>query len=524
MTSLLEEVCKQIEGMGPAAQLGLSAEIDAARGAPKLWTPNPGSQTDAFLSEADEIGYGGEAGPGKTDLLIGMSLTSHKRSLVLRRTRKEARKLVDRYLEIVGNRDGLNTAEGFWRLGERMIEYGGVEHEDDKQKYKGHARDLIGFDEVVDFTKSQYTFIKQWNRTTDKSQRCRTVATFNPPTRPVGLWVFEHWGAWLDPKHSNPADSGEIRWFTTIEGRDTEVDGQGPHIVDGEPVMARSRTFIRGYLHENPDLYETGYDATRAAAPKGLREAYRSGDFEAALADAPGQLIPTAWVRAAQGRWTPNPPEGIPMCAMGVDCTGGGDDPMVIAMRHDGWFAPMIEIDGGDIPATRMGAMAAGHVVSHRRDNATIVLDMGGGYGGALFEKLAENHIQAVSYKGAEGSTKRTQDRKLGFYNKRTEAYWLFREALDPDQAGGSPISLPQDPQLVADLTSPTFDVGPRGIQLEKKEDVMERLGRSTDRGDAVVMAWTSGASHVTHGRQWRDMRAAGNRPKVMRGHENKRR
>jgi hypothetical protein len=42
------------------------------------WVPNPGPQTQAFLCEADELLYGGEAGGGKTDLGIGLALTSHK--------------------------------------------------------------------------------------------------------------------------------------------------------------------------------------------------------------------------------------------------------------------------------------------------------------------------------------------------------------------------------------------------------------------------------------------------------------
>src|SRR5437764_7175050 len=52
------------------------------------WVPNPGPQAQAFLCEADELFYGGEAGGGKTDLGIGLALTAHKRSLLLRRQRR----------------------------------------------------------------------------------------------------------------------------------------------------------------------------------------------------------------------------------------------------------------------------------------------------------------------------------------------------------------------------------------------------------------------------------------------------
>ena len=523
----LKELIEKLTHLSHDERVKLHKEIRKHPMGRAIWKPNPGAQTDAYWSKADEIGFGGEAGPGKTALLVGLSLTQHDRSLILRRTNKEARKLVRDYIDVLDHRNGLNTGEGVWHLADKrckakVIDYGGCEHEDDKQKYKGDPHDLIGFDEVVDFTRSQFEFIKQWNRSKNKKQRCRVVATFNPPTRPVGMWVIQYWGPWLDPKHPNPAKYGELRWFTQIDGEDTEVDGPGPHMIDGEPIMARSRTFIRGHLHENP--YLEGYDAVRAVAPKHLRAAYKKGDFEASLADVPGQLIPSAWVRAAQDRWKESPPEGVPMCAMGVDTTGGGDDPMVIACRYDGWYPPLIETPGEEMDVNRLGAQAAGIVISHRRDSADIIIDMGGGYGGSLNEILTGNGISAYAYKGAETSTARTEDRKLGFFNKRSEVYWKFREALNPEQPGGSPIALPNDQKLFADLTTPTFEVAPNGIKLESKESVIERLGRSPDHGDAVVMAWIRGATHLTHHAAWRNNRQSIGRQRVVSAYAHRKR
>lgn len=466
------------------------------------WVPNPGSQSEAYFCEADEIGYGGEAGPGKTSLIIGLSLTAHQQSLILRRTNNEARELVDDYAQFLQYRPKLDKNDSF-RLKHRRIRIGGCKDEDSKQKYKGRPKDLIGFDEVVDFTESQYTFIIQWNRSTDPKQRCRVVATFNPPTTPTGLWVMRRWGPWLDPHHPRPAKSGEIRWFTTIRGEDTEVDGRGPHKIPGEkkPVYAKSRTFIRGHLEENPNLARTGYDATRAAAPKAMRSAYREGDFEKALADVPNQVIPSAWVRAAQQRWTDRPPVGVPMCSIGDDASGGGDDPMVLAIRHDGWFAPLVVVKGEDIPQDRAGRHCAGIIMSYRRDDAGVIVDMGGGYGASTFEQLKENHIDTRAFKGAEASTQRTKpDGQLGFANMRTQVYWRFREALDPGQPNGSPIWLPEDQELYADLTAPTFLEDRKLITLEAKDKVIERLGRSPNKGDAVVMAWSYGPRYVADG------------------------
>ena len=195
------------------------------------------------------------------------------------------------------------------------------------------------------------------------------------------------------------------------------------------------------------------------------------------------------------------------MCAIGVDASGGGDDPMILAKRWDGWFAPLVEIPGRTIPMHSAGSYAAGIVLSHRRDGADVIIDMGGGYGGPMYEHLRNNAVDARSYKGAEATTRRSRDGKLRFTNKRSAAYWAFREALDPGQPGGSPIQIPEDPILMSDLTAPSFEVTPNGIKLESKEKVCERLGRSTDRGDAVVMAWFEGPRETTAALEWIDRR-----------------
>jgi hypothetical protein len=97
---------------------------------------------------------------------------------------------------------------------------------------------------------------------------------------------------------------------------------------------------------------------------------------------------------------------------------------------------------------------------------------------------------------------------------------------LDPGQPGGSPIALPpDDAELVADLTAPTFEVVPNGIKVESKQDVCERLGRSTDKGDAVQLAWS------TQGKDYRDAltslemgRPGRQLPRAVMGHMNARR
>jgi hypothetical protein len=205
---------------------------------------------------------------------------------------------------------------------------------------------------------------------------------------------------------------------------------------------------------------------------------------------------------------------------------------MVIAPRYDGWFDKLIEIPAIEIPAHRPGKYCAGQIVTYRRDQAIVVVDMGGGYGNALYEALHDIPIAVQAHKGSEASTRRTRDSQLMFYNKRSEVIWKFREALDPSQPGGSCIALPPSPTLMADLAAPTYETirmaHGMGIKVEPKTEVCARLHRSTDEGDSVVMSWSAGPTHVTDGRQWAAEAQLklpmGRRPTVLMGRSNRRR
>lgn len=515
----LSEVLDALNALPEKDRQALSREaLDATKDL--KWVPNPGPQTECYYCEADEILFGGEPGGGKSQVLIGLALNEHDRSLLLRRTNKEASKFVGEIEEVLGTRKGFNGQDDIWKLPDgKHIDIGGVQHENDKQKYKGDPHDLIGFDELTDFTESQYMFIRQWNRTTKPGQRCRSVASSNGPTSTNGLWVITRWAAWLDPKHPNPAESGEIRWYLVGEdGKEIEVDGVGPYPVLGRMVKAESRTFIRSRLEDNPDLAATDYGSKLMNQTEQNRKAYALGDFTSMLEDHPFQVIPTEWVLQAQARWTKQPPLGVPMCSLGVDVAQGGNDNSVVIARHDAWFSePYIE-PGKNTPG---GTDVAGMVVARRRDGAIVIIDIGGGWGADAYAHLMANGVSVESYMGVKPSKRRTRDNLLPFFNIRSQAYWQFREALDPDQAGGSPVALPPGRTLLQDLTAPTYEIGPRGIQVEPKDELVKRLGRSPDEGDATVMAWFSGPKMASHYQTWKQRSAP---PKVVMGRTSARR
>jgi hypothetical protein len=371
------------------------------------------------------------------------------------------------------------------------------------------------FDEVTDFSETQYRFICIWNRSAKPDQRCRIVATGNPPTTAAGLWVVRRWAAWLDPNHSNPAKAGELRWYVVgPNDEDIEVDNIGPHEFEWspKPIMARSRTFIPAKLQDNPDLMDDGhYETMLDSLPKDLRDAYRDGQFKIVLEDNPKQLIPASWVKAAQDRWTDAPPDGVPMCSIGVDVAQGGKDENVLAPRYDGWYAPLKKIPGKDTP---LGTDLLGPIMSIRRDNAKIILDVGGGYGSDTYKACIDNSIPVTPHKGAKGSHKKSECGLYGFANYRAEVYYRFKEALNPARPGGSRIALPPDTTLFADLTAILFTVekSPQGlmIKLEPKDKLCSRIGRSPDCGDPVVNAWSDGDKIENSYSTWENNRTSG--------------
>lgn len=446
-----------------------------------LWVPLPGPQSEAYNCEADILYYGGAAGGGKSDMLLGLALTSHTRSIIYRREGTQNLALIDRLLnELLKTRKGWNGQEHVWRGNGRQIEFGACKDLGDEQRYQGRAHDLKGFDEICHFLEAQFRFLMGWLRSPDKNQRKRVVCTGNPPTNEDGQWVVSYWAPWLDDKHPNPAKPGELRWYTTIDGKDQECADGNPFSYKGKMIKPLSRTFIPSRVQDNIFMMDSGYEAILQALPEPLRSQMLQGDFKAGLSDSAWQVIPSGWVEAAMQRWKEDGRTGQ-MDSVGADIARGGQDKTVIATRYGSWYAPLKVFPGQQTPD---GPTAAGLIISEMRDSAPIHVDVIG-VGGSVVDHLTENRIQCVAINGAQMAETKDKSGMLRFRNKRAELYWQFREALDPRT--GLNIALPPDSELKADLCAPLFKLTSSGILIESKEDIIKRIGRSPDKADAVV-------------------------------------
>lgn len=168
-----------------------------------------------------------------------------------------------------------------------------------------------------------------------------------------------------------------------------------------------------------------------------------------------------------------------------IDPAGDGADDNVLMSGRGG---EVIEV----LTKTRMSPSDRAHkaVQMCRRINGGFIIVDCDGVGIDTWQELnafddAYTHgIEIVKFHGSAKSEVMECDRPI-YANKRAEAHFVARKRAFDGQAGIDD----QDIELIEDLSEPEFFTNKQGlIQIEPKEDIKERLGRSPGRGDAYVM------------------------------------
>jgi hypothetical protein len=210
------------------------------------------------------------------------------------------------------------------------------------------------------------------------------------------------------------------------------------------------------------------------------------GEF---AADEAVGVIPMAWVRAAMLRGASVPiPTIETLTHLGVDVARGGEDLSVLALRHGETIAPL-RVYGGEATIMPLTGRVLGLLEAAPLAQALIdVIGLGAG----VVDRLREIGQRVIAFNAAARCERRDRSGELGFVNLRSAAWWAMRERLDPEH--DSRVILPEDPDLYAELIAPTWRITSSGqIEVEGKDTIRTRLHRSTDRADAVVMAYADG-------------------------------
>ena len=223
------------------------------------WIPWPGPQEE-FCSRGEfEVLYGGAAGPGKTDCLISLA-TRHLdnpnyKGLILRRTFPRLEEIIDRCYERYEPMGGeYRSTERRWYFPSgASIKLGHMQHEEDKRDYQGKEYQFVGWDELTEFTETQYLFVVQSRvRTKDVNLPIRIRCTTNPGN--IGH-------AW-------------------VKRRFVDIATPGKPFID--PKTSLSRVFIPAKVTDNRTIMEN--DPTYITRLQGLPEIERrrllDGDWQ----------------------------------------------------------------------------------------------------------------------------------------------------------------------------------------------------------------------------------------------------
>lgn len=161
---------------------------------------------------------------------------------------------------------------------------------------------------------------------------------------------------------------------------------------------------------------------------------------------------------------------------LGVDVGREGDDPSVVFPRQ-GMMAHMPRM-----MRNWDGVQGAGYVAQKIQDfdvDATFI-DNTGGFGGSWIDQLRAlgRHPIGIHFAGKANDPR--------YYNKRAEMWFLMAQWV---KEGGC---LPDVPELIAELSEPTYFFHRDRLQIEDKDQVKARLHRSPNYADALALTFAA--------------------------------
>jgi hypothetical protein len=235
-----------------------------------LWGPQPGPQTDAITASwCPELFYGGAAGGGKSDFLLGDYLQDVPtyeaawRGILFRRTYPELEELIARSKEMYPQTGASwNDQKKTWTWGNGAnLKMRYVERNDDVLRYQGHQYTWIGWDELTQWaTLYCYRYLRSRLRSAHAvpTKRIRSAAN---PGGPGHLEVKRYF---VDP---NPAgyepivdpDTGIERMFIPARLKDNTL-----LILNDPEYRARlmglgSATLVRALLEGDWSVIEGAF-------------------------------------------------------------------------------------------------------------------------------------------------------------------------------------------------------------------------------------------------------------------------
>jgi predicted phage terminase large subunit-like protein len=246
-----------------------------------------------FIDHVKESLYGGAAGGGKSSALLAAALqyvdVPGYSALLLRRTFRDLNQpdaLIPRSKEWLSNTDAVwNGNDARWTFPSgATLTFGYLDHEDNKLQYQGAAFQFVGFDELTQFSETQYTYLFSRCRrpkvTDDASDEDRKrieqlaqvplrVRSASNPGGPGHEWVRQRFGIYRE-----------------------DVDDRSSPLICHRPDWPHTRVFIPAKLTDNPHLDEASYVENLSELDHHTRAQLLDGDWDSRP---PGDLFRREW-------------------------------------------------------------------------------------------------------------------------------------------------------------------------------------------------------------------------------------
>jgi len=314
-------------------------------------------------------------------------------------------------------------------MGRIAIDYGGLDRQESVNKFNSAEYAFFAIDQAEETNRDEISVLKGSLRLTINGEKLdyKELYTANPRQ----CWLRDDFI--LEPLAGNV--------FVPALPRDN------PHLPDNY-----SQTLIDAF----------GYRPELLAA-------YMEGDWSQVEGEA--QVILQKWLNICKGHTSL-----LQGRIISCDPARFGDDKTIILVM-DG--TEILERDEmGYCRTTEISSKLA--ELSRKYNNIPIVVDEIG-IGGGVCDELYKYGRQVIPFNGAEKAENAEK-----FYNKRAEAWWELAERLCKYECGC--MYMARYPELIKQLTIPTYEFRNGKILIEGKEDIKSRLGYSPDDADCYVM------------------------------------
>jgi len=228
--------------------------------------------------------------------------------------------------------------------------------------------------------------------------------------------------------------------------------------------------FIQALPHDNPHLEADYIPRLRRDYPAFWVKRFLDGDWNASMAD--DNVIPYEFVLEAIDKQ-------IEVCQkpiVSMDPARGGDDAVIMF----GMGNTLLKIDARKEHDTMV---TAARFLRMYKDNkaAKGIIEIDG-LGGPVYDRCRSMGLKVSPFRSGDNAFHKDK-----FFKLKTEAWFHAR-----DQFEGGLVSIPNDPELINELAALKYTTRASGqLWVEQKKDFRARMGKSSDRADALMlMLW----------------------------------